>query len=79
MVRDESIGKFDLQLAGHVHQGQIFPFRLLTWIAYPVAMGMSDLGRGSQLYVSRGTGTWGPPIRVMAPPEITLFEFQRND
>ncbi len=75
LVRDESIGKFDLQLAGHVHQGQIFPFRLLTWIAYPVAMGMSELGQGSQLYVSRGTGTWGPPIRVMAPPEITLFEF----
>ncbi len=75
VVRDESIGKFDLQLAGHVHQGQIFPFRLLTWIAFPVAMGMSDLGQGSWLYVSRGTGTWGPPIRVMAPPEITLFEF----
>lgn len=75
VVREESIGKFDLQLAGHVHQGQIFPFRLLTWIAFPVAMGMSDLGQGSQLYVSRGTGTWGPPIRVMAPPEITLFEF----
>jgi predicted MPP superfamily phosphohydrolase len=75
VVRDESIGSFDLQLAGHVHQGQIFPFRLLTWIAFPVAMGMSDLGQGSQLYVSRGTGTWGPPIRVMAPPEITLFEF----
>lgn len=75
VVHDESIGLFDLQLAGHVHQGQIFPFRLLTWLAYPVAMGMSELGHGSRLYVSRGTGTWGPPIRVMAPPEITLFEF----
>ncbi|MDH5785927.1 MAG: metallophosphoesterase [Chromatiales bacterium] len=75
VIRDESVGRFDLQLAGHVHQGQIFPFRLATWIAYPVAMGMSELGKGSSIYVSRGTGTWGPPMRVMAPPEITLFEF----
>ncbi len=75
VIREESIGRFDLQLAGHVHQGQIFPFRLLTWIAYPIAMGLSDLGQGSQIYVTRGTGTWGPPIRIMAPPEITLIEW----
>lgn len=75
VIREQSIGKFDLQLAGHVHQGQIFPFRLITWLVYPVAMGMSELGLGSRIYVSRGTGTWGPPIRVLAPPEITLFEF----
>ncbi len=75
VIREESVGSFDLQLAGHVHQGQIFPFRILTWIAFPIAMGLSDLGQGSQIYVARGTGTWGPPIRVMAPPEITLFEF----
>lgn len=74
VIREASIGRFDLQLAGHVHQGQIFPFRLLTWLAYPVAMGMTDLGQGSRIYVSRGTGTWGPPIRVLAPPEITVFE-----
>ncbi len=78
VVREESVGKFDLQLAGHVHQGQIFPFRILTWIAYPIAMGLNDLGQGSQIYVARGTGTWGPPIRVMAPPEITLFEFVKS-
>lgn len=79
VIREESIGKFDLQLAGHVHQGQIFPFRLLTWIAFPIAMGLSDLGQGSQIYVARGTGTWGPPIRIMAPPEITLFEFVHGE
>lgn len=79
VIRQEHIGKFDLQLAGHVHQGQIFPFRLLTWIAYPIAMGLSDLGAGSKIYVARGTGTWGPPIRIMAPPEITLFEFVRKE
>ena len=75
VMREESIGRFDLQLAGHLHQGQIFPFRLLSYLVYPVAMGMTDLGQGSRLYVSRGTGTWGPPMRVLAPPEITLFEF----
>lgn len=75
VMREESIGHFDLQLAGHLHQGQIFPFRLLTWLVYPVAMGMTELGQGSRLYVSRGTGTWGPPMRVLAPPEVTLFEF----
>jgi predicted MPP superfamily phosphohydrolase len=79
VVRHESIGKFDLQLAGHVHQGQIFPFRILTWLAYPIAMGLSDLGQGSQIYVTRGAGTWGPPIRLLAPPEITLFELVHGE
>lgn len=79
VVRQESIGKFDLELTGHVHQGQIFPFRLLTWLAYPIAMGLSDLGPGSQIYVSRGAGTWGTPMRLLAPPEITLFEFVRKE
>jgi predicted MPP superfamily phosphohydrolase len=79
VVRQENIGHFDLELAGHVHQGQIFPFRLLTWLAYPIAMGLSDLGQGSQIYVTRGVGTWGPPIRLLAPPEITLLEFVRAE
>lgn len=78
VVRQESIGSFDLELAGHVHQGQIFPFRLLTWLAYPIAMGLSDLGLGSQIYVTRGVGTWGPPMRLFAPPEITVLEFVRK-
>ena len=73
-VMDDAIGLFDLQISGHVHQGQIFPFRLLQYLVYPVSMGLSPLGKGSRLYISRGTGTWGPPIRFLAPPEITLFE-----
>jgi hypothetical protein len=39
--------------------------------------GRYDQPNGSQLHVSRGTGTWGPPIRILAPPEITLIEFRR--
>lgn len=73
-VDEESLGLFDLQLSGHVHKGQIFPFNLLTHLFYPVKMGLSRYPRDSLLYVSRGTGTWGPPIRFLSPPEVTLIE-----
>jgi len=65
---------FDLQLSGHVHKGQIFPFNLVTWLRFRVKSGLSRLTNGSYLYVNRGTGTWGPPIRLLAPPEITVIE-----
>lgn len=64
---------FDLQLSGHVHGGQIFPFGLLTRITYGICTGLTQLADGRMLYVSRGTGTWGPPIRIFAAPEITLI------
>jgi predicted MPP superfamily phosphohydrolase len=69
-----ALGLFDLQLSGHVHKGQLFPFNLITHLAYPVKMGLSEVGGGSLLYVSRGTGTWGPPARLLAPPEITVID-----
>lgn len=74
LVEKDSIGLFDLQLSGHAHKGQIFPFSLMTWLLYPVHAGSLELLNGSRLYVSRGTGTWGPPIRFLAPPEITVIE-----
>ncbi len=64
---------FDLQLSGHVHGGQIFPFGYLTRRVYGVRTGLTELADGRWLYISRGTGTWGPPIRLFAPPEITLI------
>jgi uncharacterized protein len=67
---------FDLQLSGHTHNGQIFPFGLLVRTIYPRVKGHFVLPNGSQLYVSRGTGTWGPPLRILAPPEITLIELK---
>jgi predicted MPP superfamily phosphohydrolase len=70
-------GLFDLQLSGHTHGGQIFPFNVLTRLAYPRPEGLLPLAGGSRLYTSRGTGTWGPPMRVFVPPEITLFELVR--
>ena len=73
-IGKDSPGRFDLQLSGHVHQGQIFPFSLVTRLFYPVASGLTHLAGGGSLYLSRGTGTWGPPIRFLAPPEITVIE-----
>lgn len=63
-----------LQVSGHAHRGQIFPFSLLTGLAYPLQCGLHDFGDELVVYTSRGTGTWGPPLRVLSPPEITLFE-----
>ncbi len=65
---------FDLQLSGHTHKGQIFPFNFVTWLFFPVKAGkITDLGEEGKIYVSPGTGTWGPPLRVLAFPEITCF------
>ena len=71
-------GKFDLQLSGHTHHGQIFPFRLLTRLFFPLLAGDHPVPGGGILHVSRGTGTWGPPMRFLAPPEITVFDIERS-
>jgi uncharacterized protein len=76
-VPEESRGLFDLQLSGHTHRGQMFPFRYFTGMAYPMQDGLYDLGKGSLLYTSRGSGTWGPPMRVLSPPEVTIIELVR--
>jgi len=60
----------DLQLSGHTHGGQIWPFSLLVRLAVPFLAGLYERG-DSKLYVSRGTGFWGPPMRLLAPAEIT--------
>jgi len=74
IVEKDSEGRFDLQLSGHTHKGQIFPFNFLTWLSFPVKTGLTNLAGGGHLYVSRGTGVWGPPIRFLAPPEITIID-----
>lgn len=67
---------FDLQLSGHIHGGQIFPFVYLTRLVYGVHTGLTRLADGRLLYVNRGAGTWGPPIRLFTPPEITLITIE---
>jgi len=73
-IDPSSLGLFDLQLSGHTHKGQIFPFNLLTWIFYPQRAGQLTVLNSGLLYLSRGTGTWGPPIRFLAPPEVTIID-----
>ncbi|MET7397424.1 metallophosphoesterase [Dactylosporangium sp. NPDC005572] len=61
----------DLQLSGHTHGGQIWPFHYLVRLDQPVVQGLTRHGARTQLFTSRGTGFWGPPFRVFAPSEIT--------
>jgi hypothetical protein len=73
-VRESALGLYDLQISGHTHNGQIFPFRIFVRAFFSHVTGWYDLSRGSHLYVSRGTGTWGPPIRFLSSPEVTVID-----
>jgi uncharacterized protein len=77
-ILPESDGRFDLQLSGHVHGGQIFPFNLLVRLRHPIPCGTTTTPSGSRIHVSRGTGTWGPPMRLFAPPEVTIIDIVRQ-
>ncbi len=77
-VEPDVLGRYDVQLSGHTHGGQIFPFCLLTVLAYPHYSGEYPLPKGALLYVSRGAGTWGPPMRLFAPPEVTVITFRKR-
>lgn len=65
----------DLQLSGHTHGGQMVPFNLVVPLQQPVVSGLGTVD-GVQVYVTRGAGFWGPPIRVGAPPEVTMLELR---
>ena len=74
LVAESGSNHFDLQLSGHVHKGQIFPFNLLVRLMFPIPCGTTMAGNGSAIHVSRGSGTWGPPMRLLAPPEVTVID-----
>ncbi|OKK06080.1 hypothetical protein AMK26_08340 [Streptomyces sp. CB03234] len=63
----------DLQLSGHTHGGQLWPGNFLAELANPTVAGLEQYG-DTQLYVSRGAGAWGPPVRVGAPSDITVVQ-----
>ncbi|MEV1286725.1 metallophosphoesterase [Micromonospora sp. NPDC049679] len=65
----------DLQLSGHTHGGQIVPFNYLVRLQQPVVSGLGNVD-GTQVYVSNGAGFWGPPVRVGAPPQVSLVELR---
>lgn len=69
---------FDLQLSGHTHGGQIFPFMFFTRLFFPENYGYHTLSANKAVYISKGAGTWGPPVRFLAPPEITVIDLIRE-
>ncbi len=75
--RRASAAGVDLQLSGHTHGGQIWPFNFLVRLAVRWVAGLHRVGE-SQLYVSRGSGFWGPPMRLFAPAEISEIVLRRG-
>jgi predicted MPP superfamily phosphohydrolase len=67
----------NLQISGHTHKGQLFPFNFLGRIVFPYFNGLYEYN-GTSLYVSQGTGTWGPPMRFGSRNEITLIELKKS-
>jgi predicted MPP superfamily phosphohydrolase len=65
----------DLQVSGHTHGGQMAPFNLLVPLQQPVTRGLGNVD-GVPVYVTNGAGFWGPPVRVGAPPQVTLLELR---
>ena len=65
----------DLQLSGHTHGGQLWPFRYAVLLQQPLIDGLGAVGDVPVL-TSRGAGAWGPPVRVLAPPEIPIITLQ---
>lgn len=76
-VQVEQAAKYgvDLQLSGHTHGGQMAPFNLIVGLQQPVISGYDTID-GTQIYVTNGAGFWGPPVRVGAPPDVTLIELR---
>jgi predicted MPP superfamily phosphohydrolase len=73
----ESLG-IQLQLSGHTHKGQLWPFQYIVKNIFKTPYGLFTNGNAT-IYVSRGTGAWGPPMRVGAHPEITLITLASKD
>jgi predicted MPP superfamily phosphohydrolase len=73
LVEDAAKYGVDLQLSGHTHGGQMFPFHAIVPAQQPVVAGLEKID-GTWVYVTRGAGFWGPPVRVGAPPEISVIE-----
>ena len=71
-IEDAAKEGIDLQVSGHTHNGQLMPFNFLVWPFYPRIKGLYQVD-GTYLYVSPGTGTWGPPMRLGSRSEITLL------
>lgn len=84
-VPDGALGRFDIQLSGHTHGGQVFPGRLFSrwvngyWQGLTALPGGRNGDKASALYISNGVGLWGPPVRFLTPPEVTVVDIVRAD
>ncbi|GGJ87750.1 hypothetical protein GCM10010123_16660 [Pilimelia anulata] len=67
----------DLQLSGHTHGGQMVPFNYLVGLEQPVVSGLGEVD-GTRVYVTNGAGFWGPPVRVGAPPQVSLVRLRAD-
>ncbi|MFI6580282.1 metallophosphoesterase [Embleya sp. NPDC050493] len=72
-VDDAAKYDVDVQLSGHTHGGQMFPVQLLVKLDQPAVAGLHRVD-DTMLYITRGAGFWGPPVRIGAPPEVTMVE-----
>jgi predicted MPP superfamily phosphohydrolase len=72
MVEQAAARGVDLQLSGHTHGGQTWPFQYVVKAVQPSLAGLSTFD-DTQLYVTRGAGFWGPPVRLGAPPDISIL------
>ena len=76
-IYDAAAAGFDLQLSGHTHGGQFFPVNFVVHLVQPYVEGLAKHDH-TWIYVNRGTGWWGPPLRAAVPAEITLLELIRG-
>lgn len=70
----EEVTNVDLVLSGHTHGGQIFPFNFLVKLQQPYVKGLHKHNENTQIYINKGTGFWGPPMRLGASSEITYIQ-----
>lgn len=76
-IHEAAQAGFDLQISGHTHGGQFFPWNFLAALAQPYLKGLHK-HRNTWIYVSQGTGYWGPPLRLFSRSEIVLFTLRRQ-
>lgn len=74
-IYEASVASFDLQLSGHTHGGQFYPWNFVVGMVHPFSKGLGDYEQ-MKIYVSCGTGYWGPPMRLGTSSEITVLELE---
>lgn len=71
-------GGYRMMLSGHTHGGQVFPFNLVVYATYGLRTGIPQCSHALWIYICRGTGFWGPPLRFLEPPEIVIITFRKT-